>query len=262
VYQKKERLNIQIAEGKLARGQLVFGSILLAVSFSKHKQGNGVPFSDLVAEAIIGLFEAAEKFKPQKGRYNTIAGWYIRSSLQKALRTQAEGKLIVSTYDQERIDYLRKQRDQLEQAEGYELLIQDLMGKLSFDESDAAYLLQLENDILAVSLDRPMNDDIEEDRGSEADDYHESVFNIDDQSPEDLIIQQERDDIVAAMLAELPARDEVAIRARYFGPDGPATLEEAGKRLGVGRERMRQRESQALHKLRHPEKLRKLRQVL
>ena len=49
-----------------------------------------------------------------------------------------------------------------------------------------------------------------------------------------------------------------------FGLDGqkPMTLEEVGREFGVTRERIRQIESKALRKLRHPSKKKKLQDYL
>jgi RNA polymerase primary sigma factor len=46
----------------------------------------GLELEDLIAFGNIGLFEAAERFDPDKGvKFITFAVWYVRAELQKAL---------------------------------------------------------------------------------------------------------------------------------------------------------------------------------
>ena len=62
---------------------------------------------------------------------------------------------------------------------------------------------------------------------------------------------------IRQMLDELSGRERKVIELRYFGEES-MTFEEAGKELGLTRERVRQIEAQAMRKLRHPDRRRKL----
>jgi RNA polymerase primary sigma factor len=53
-------------------------------------------------------------------------------------------------------------------------------------------------------------------------------------------------------LRRLEEREEEVLRARFGIDDHPMTLSEIGEKLGITRERVRQIESRALGKLRHP----------
>ena len=65
------------------------------------------------------------------------------------------------------------------------------------------------------------------------------------------------------VMATLTDRDQQVIRMRFGLEDGhPRTLEEVGREFHVTRERIRQIESKALRKLRHPSRSRKLRDYL
>ena len=66
-----------------------------------------------------------------------------------------------------------------------------------------------------------------------------------------------------AALSQLAPREERVLRLRFGLLDGRArTLEEVGKEFGVTRERIRQIESKALRKLKHPNRSKKLRDFL
>jgi RNA polymerase primary sigma factor len=65
------------------------------------------------------------------------------------------------------------------------------------------------------------------------------------------------------VLDSLTGRERRVLQLRFGLEDGPArTLEEVGTEFNVTRERIRQIESVALRKLRHPSRSRKLRGFL
>ena len=66
-----------------------------------------------------------------------------------------------------------------------------------------------------------------------------------------------------SVLETLTPREQKVIRLRYGLDDAhPRTLEEVGREFSVTRERIRQIEAKALRKLRHPSKLKRLRDDL
>ena len=68
---------------------------------------------------------------------------------------------------------------------------------------------------------------------------------------------------LARALDSLDGREERVIRLRFGLDDGrPRTLEEVGHEFNLTRERIRQIESHALRKLRHPSRSRKLREYV
>ena len=64
------------------------------------------------------------------------------------------------------------------------------------------------------------------------------------------------------LLSSLTPREEKVIRMRYgFDDNQPKTLEEVGLEFGVTRERIRQIESKAIRRLRHPARIKQLREL-
>jgi RNA polymerase primary sigma factor len=81
--------------------------------------------------------------------------------------------------------------------------------------------------------------------------------------PDEVVAEQLLKEQVSRVLDSLEGREERVLRLRFGLDDGrPRTLEEVGKEFGLTRERIRQIESHALRKLRHPSRSRKLREFV
>ena len=79
-------------------------------------------------------------------------------------------------------------------------------------------------------------------------------------SPQDIAMQNMLKEQLMGVLETLTPREQKVIRLRYGLDDAhPRTLEEVGREFSVTRERIRQIEAKALRKLRHPSKLKRLR---
>jgi RNA polymerase primary sigma factor len=82
-------------------------------------------------------------------------------------------------------------------------------------------------------------------------------------SPADAAIDVNLQEQTESVLKTLTPREEQIIKMRFGVGDGREyTLEEVGQRFAVTRERIRQIETNALRKLRHPSRSRKLRAFL
>ena len=69
-----------------ARNQLVESNLRFVIQVARQYQGMGLELEDLIGFGNVGLFEAAERFNPDKGvKFITFAVWYIRAEIQKAL---------------------------------------------------------------------------------------------------------------------------------------------------------------------------------
>jgi RNA polymerase primary sigma factor len=74
-----------------------------------------------------------------------------------------------------------------------------------------------------------------------------------DQRPDDMAENNMLKDDISRLICTLNSREQAVIRMRFGLDDGkPKTLEEIGRRFSVTRERIRQIEARALHKLRQP----------
>ena len=75
-----------LAGDKEAQNILVESNLRFAVQVAKQYQGMGLELEDLIQVANLGLFEAVERFDPNRGvKFISFAVWYVRAELQKAL---------------------------------------------------------------------------------------------------------------------------------------------------------------------------------
>ena len=84
--QEKELGRAAQAGDRTAINALVEANLRFVIQVSRQYQGMGLLLEDIIAFGNIGLFEAAERFDPDKGvKFITFAVWYIRAEIQKAL---------------------------------------------------------------------------------------------------------------------------------------------------------------------------------
>ena len=116
--------------------------------------------------------------------------------------------------------------------------------------------MELKNNILTyTSLNTPVGDD-----EIELGDFIPGEESL---SVEEVVAKRELHRILDNIIATLTEREQEIINMRFGLKDGkPRTLEYIGNKLGVTRERIRQIESKALKKLRHPSRSGKLRGFL
>ena len=99
----------------------------------------------------------------------------------------------------------------------------------------------------------------------EEDDNHLGDFIPDDKSPApaDMAFQVSLKEQLMEVMSTLSRREAKVLMMRFGLEDGrPKTLEDVGKEFNVTRERIRQIEAKALRKLRHPARIKQLKDFL
>ena len=233
----RDRARVDLLQAELTRaiGRLALHNTRLAVSIARRYLNRGLPLTDLVQEAFLGLLKAARRFEPRRNlKFSTSATWWIRQSVVLAL--QERGRLVrLPARALESLGKVRRARTALEQSLGRAPSIEEI--------AEGSGLPLRKTRALAVLQGAPLSLD---QRSDEDACLAETLGGV----PEPEETAPLRDDLAKAM-APLSERER-RVMVRRYGMDGraPDTLEEIGRILGVTRERVRQIESKAIEKLR------------
>jgi RNA polymerase primary sigma factor len=239
-----------------ARHQLVVSNFRLVVSIAQKYKWSGFPLSDLIQEGNIGLLTAAERFDPGRGyRFSTYATHWIRQAIVRA--TDNKSRLIrLPSHINESLSKINQTIERLEKETG---------NQPTASQIAAASGMSLKKILFLRSLSQPFS--LDTGVGDDQDTPIANLIPTDDSAycPTAALFQQAVHQEINASLETLNDRERTIILLRFgldVASDEPMSLEEIGQRMGVSRERVRQIETAALHKLRRPSVNYRLRAVV
>lgn len=249
-------LKKQIRRSLRAKTALTESNIRLVISITKRYTNRGMAFQDLAQEGILGLTRACEKFDPERGfRFSTYATWWIKQSIMRAIADQGRTiRLPVHIHDQ--LSALRKAERELKSDLGRPATAAEMTERTGFTSDRMDFLNRVSQQ--SVSMEQELTSS--KMKGSAAGLGGGGggltlgdLMGDPDQKPVDQASYQMLKDDLSRLICTLNSREQAVIRMRFGLDDGrPKTLEEIGKRFSVTRERIRQIEARALHKLRQP----------
>ena len=197
---------------------------------------------------------AVDKYEYRRGfKFSTYATWWIRQAITSAIADQAR-TIRIPVHMIETINKLIRTSRALVQEIGHEPSPEEIAEKMDMSVSKVRKIMKIAQE--PISLETPIG----EEEDSHLGDFIEDGKVV---SPVDAVVSNNLKEQTTGVLASLTPREEKVLRLRFgVGEESEHTLEEVGQKFAVTRERIRQIESKALRKLRHPSRSRKLKAFL
>ncbi len=236
--------------GSEAAEHMIKANLRLVLSMAKKYRARGMPLSDLIQEGNIGLMRAVQKFDYRRGfKFSTYATWWVRQAINRVISDQSR-TIRLPVHTVETITKMNNARQKLVQKLGRKPTSDEIAGEMGVETDKIDWLVGI---LYAepVSLDIPIGDD-----ESQLSDFIEDQVSPapEEEAAHSMLRQHFRD-----ILASLTDRERRIIEMRYgLDNEQGLTLKEVGHEFGLTRERIRQIEKEALAKLRHPSRSRKL----
>ncbi|MGI8515149.1 MAG: sigma-70 family RNA polymerase sigma factor [Acidimicrobiia bacterium] len=250
--ERHQQLSEIVDAGETARRRFIQANLRLVVSIAKRYPNAGLPFLDLIQEGNLGLIRAVEKFEYRKGfKFSTYATWWIRQAITRAIADKSR-TIRVPVHMMDTITQMQTAENTLIKKLGRTPSDEEIAGEAGLTVAKVREAKRVAPE--PISLFEPMGED-----NATIGDFIEDK---DAAAPFEWVISRLNHDDLRVVLGRLNERERAVIEMRYgLGAEEPKTLDEVGRHFNVTRERIRQIETKALAKMRHPANPAKLRRL-
>jgi RNA polymerase primary sigma factor len=241
--QQERDLAEQVAVGDVrARDHMVKANLRLVVNIARGYLGKGLCLEDLIEEGNLGLMRAVEGYDGTlETRFSTYASYWIKQSIRRAVMNN--GKPIrLPAYMVSLLAKWKRVTNGLTERLGRTPTPDEIGTVLKLSKKKVGIVIKA----IQVNNLTPHSENTEDD-GFALDDV---LTDERSKSPDDLLFDSDDLERTLERLEELDEREAAVIKMRFGLEDyHPMTLREVGENLGLTRERVRQLENQAIHKL-------------
>jgi len=245
--EKFERLEEVRNQTKCA---VIEANVRLVVSIAKRYMSRGMEIIDLIQEGNRGLIKAVENFDYRKGyKFSTYATWWIRQAILRAINDKSKAIRIPANTMELVNKVLRVTRKWVIDY-GYEPSYREISVALGCPVAKVQQAMEYSLD--PISLDMQISND----SGATVGEYIEDSTVVDPTQKISMLHLREQ---INSVLSSLAPKEKEILMMRFGLDDGRIkTLKEIGEIFNISRERVRQIETKALSKLKHPSRVRLL----
>ncbi len=251
---ERERLQRVVTAGEAAREALVASHLRLVTRLARHYTSRGISLLDLIQEGNLALLQAADHFDPRRGvRFATYAAWWIRHAIARAV---AEAGHPIRLPEETRLKLYRlyRARGNLLQVLQREPAVEELATAAGLRVEEARQLLTYLEPVL--SLHAPLNDEADAEL---ADVVADPVAELQVSHALRAALRHELEQLLQRLE---PDERAVIIRRFGLGDEQLRSRQQVARELGMTGERVQRLEGRALRKLRDPELLVQLRDLM
>ncbi len=231
------------AGDKAARDKLLTSNMRFVIKIASQYLNKGLEYEDLISEGYLGLMKALDHFDVSKGyHFISYAVWWIRQSIMKAIVDFGRPIRLPVNKDAELTEIKRachSVNPHGKKSEEEEL--EEVALKLGMTKHHIREMLNISQEM--ISLDSPV--------GGDSDTALVDTVSAGTFTPEDAAIDASLKTEIDKALAGLDKKSIEVLNMRYgLNGQGERTLKEAGEKMNLSRERVRQIEKHAIAKIR------------